>query len=78
MQLKKKAVDNSKAAIKRFPADKAPKYEGIATLRVMAVNLWYINSRCFYVSQVYSTLNNTATTLLMPTSTSGLLKDFGL
>ena len=36
MQWKKKAAANSKAAVK-FPADNTPKYEGIATLHVMAV-----------------------------------------
>ena len=36
MQLKKKVAANSKAAVK-FPADNVPMYEGIATLRVMAV-----------------------------------------
>ena len=36
MQSNKKAAANSKAAV-NIPADNAPKYEGIATLHVMAV-----------------------------------------
>ena len=36
MQSKKKAVANSKAT-EKFHADNVPKYEGIATLHVMAV-----------------------------------------
>ena len=38
MQSKKKAVANSKAMVKDFPANSAQMYEGIATFRVMVVH----------------------------------------
>ena len=37
MQLKKKAVTYNKATVKLTPVDSLPKYEGIATICVMAV-----------------------------------------
>ena len=38
MQLKKKAATYNKATVKLPPVDSPPKYEGIATIRVMAVH----------------------------------------